>query len=329
MLLTGDMNKRHNIKTRKENSHQQFDELLEKYQIVKATDNESFLSDTNIGFGTQRLLWDDTLMGRKEEVFLTIKNGIEQKIVQNHKQRVRKIITVSYSVAAAVLLLIGLFVFNDIFESRVAIVIAQTSTVADSVVLTDGTVVYLSPNTTFNYPEKYSKHERNVAITKGNAFFKVVRNPKKPFIVTSGMVKTKVLGTSFSIHYNQDNYYVAVHTGKVNVTTGTESVDLLHFQEAVYSKEDDKLSVKSVNEQEIAPWYNSDITLTNQRIETILKIIEQKYGIEGISVAPELLQLKATVYIAEKAPLDSLIDQINFITNLKFKAHEGIITCGN
>lgn len=323
------MKKKRNIKTRKSNTHQQFDKSLGKPQKVKVTDNESLLSNTNNGYGTQSLLWDDALMGGKKEVFLTIKNGIEKKIAQKHKQRVRKIITISSSVAAAVFLLIGSFVLTNPFENHVDIITAQTSTVADSVILTDGTIVYLSPNTTFEYPEKYSKHERKVAIIQGNAFFKVAHNPKKPFIVSSGLINTKVLGTSFSIQYNPDKYYVAVHTGKVNVTTETESVDLLQFQEAFYSKEDDKLSVNSVNEQEIAPWYSSDITLSNQRIETILKIIEQKYGMRGISVTPELLEQKATVFIAENAPLDSLIEQINFITNLKFKAYDGIIICEN
>lgn len=323
------MNNRRDIKTRKDNNPQQFDELLKKYQKMKVTDNESLLSNTNNRSGTQSLLWDDALMGEKEEVFLAIKNGIEKKIAKKHKQRVRKIITISTSAAALVFLLIGSFVFTNTFEKHVAIITAQTSTVADSIILTDGTIVYLSPNTTFEYTKKDSKHERNVAIIKGNAFFKVARNPKKPFIVTSGMIKTKVLGTSFSIHYNHDNYYVAVHTGKVNITTETESVNLLQFQEAFYSKEDDKLSVNSVNEQEIAPWYSSDIMLTNQRISTILKIIKQKYGIVNISVAPELLQQNATVYIAKNEPLDSLIEQINYITNLKFKAYDGIIICEN
>jgi ferric-dicitrate binding protein FerR (iron transport regulator) len=302
---------------RNENNHQRLDELFKSYL------KEQRLEDAE----NHNLLWNEKEMGEKEEVFSAIKNGIDYRIAHNRKQKIRRIIINSSSVAASVILIISLFFINNHFEKQDAYLITQTNSVADSVILSDGTTVILSPNSAFSYPKKFKKNIRDVSLLKGNAFFKVTPDKKKPFVVTSGVVKTKVLGTSFNVHLNRNNCYVVVHTGKVNVSSGTESVDLLPSQEARYIKKEGTLSFRKVNAQELKSWYNSDITLTNQSIETIFRIIERKYGIDSIAIPPELLQQKATVVIEEKASLKSLIAQINYITNLKFKIYDGIITC--
>ncbi len=319
------MRKRHN--NSKENKHQQPDALLMKHFNAESSGYESLLLNDTEDTETTNLLWNTKDMGKKEDVLSAIKNGIYSQIAHNKKQKSRRLFITTSSVAAAIMLLTGLFFLKNNSDKQHTILTAQTQALADSVVLSDGTTVFLSPNTTFSYPEKFGNERRDVALLKGNAFFKVTRNPQKPFVVTSGSLKTKVLGTSFSVHLNKDDYYVVVHTGKVNVSSKTESIDILPSQEAKYSISNNRLSMSSVNNQELKPWYNSDITLTNQSVETIFKIIEQKYGIDSISIAPELLQQKATVYIEEEAHLDSLIDQINYITNLKFKIYDGIITC--
>src|SRR5690606_15603883 len=79
----------------------------------------------------------------------------------------------------------------------------------------------------------------------GEAFFKVKRDTLHPFIVYSGVVVTKVLGTSFTIKaYQNDDITVAVQSGKVAVykvennqihTLKNEEVILIHNQQAVYN----------------------------------------------------------------------------------------------
>lgn len=80
--------------------------------------------------------------------------------------------------------------------------------------LPDGTRVWLNQNTEIDYPARFSKNERNVTL-KGEAFFEVKRDPSRPFIITSGAVKTTVLGTSFNVRaYNDNDAQVSVRTGK-------------------------------------------------------------------------------------------------------------------
>jgi ferric-dicitrate binding protein FerR (iron transport regulator) len=82
--------------------------------------------------------------------------------------------------------------------------------------LSDGSSVVLQPGSRLSYPNKFTQREVYLV---GKAFFEVVRNPSKPFLVYTRGVATKVLGTSFSIDAPETNQpiKVAVKTGRVAV----------------------------------------------------------------------------------------------------------------
>ncbi len=316
------------MKKREVGKHHILEDLVDNYLRSRDADKVNLL-DEFADANRHNIIWEIEL-GEKEEVAGKIKKEIDNKIAKINNQKKKRRIITYISSAAAVLVFMVCFslVKYDSYGSN-TILTAQTSMAADSVRLEDGTMVYLSPNSIFCYPDKFGSKIRNVSLKKGNAFFKVARNPEKPFIISSGDIKTKVLGTSFNIHINKEQYNVVVHTGKVNVSSKGQSVNLLPFQEGVYSKMANHFTVRKVSEEEINPWYNSDITLTNQSLETILKVVVQKYGIDRFSVSPENLRLKATVFIAKQATLYSVIQQINYITNLKLNANEERITCNS
>ncbi|KAA5248747.1 FecR family protein, partial [Bacteroides finegoldii] len=66
------------------------------------------------------------------------------------------------------------------------------------VVLCDGTEVWLNANSNFVYPTAFIGDERIVTL-EGEAYFKVAKDPERPFIVKTKTVQTRVLGTEFNI----------------------------------------------------------------------------------------------------------------------------------
>lgn len=80
--------------------------------------------------------------------------------------------------------------------------------------LSDHSIVTLQPKATITYPAQFNGTSRNVYL-KGDAFFEVSKNPRRPFYVYNNKLKVKVLGTSFSI--NEVQAQVSVKTGKVAV----------------------------------------------------------------------------------------------------------------
>ena len=103
------------------------------------------------------------------------------------------------------------------------------------VTLPDGTVVHLNAGTVMRYPTEFTSDIRLVEM-EGEAFFNVMRDEGKPFIVRTRQADVKVLGTSFNVKaYQEDELMaVSVRTGKVEVDM-PESV--MHDLERMYNQE--------------------------------------------------------------------------------------------
>lgn len=84
-----------------------------------------------------------------------------------------------------------------------------------SVTLADGTQVDLGPRTALDVA--FAPGSRSVRLLSGEAFFKVLHNPARPFSVTAGGVQTTDIGTAFDIRISRVATDVAVREGRVRV----------------------------------------------------------------------------------------------------------------
>ncbi|MFN8264447.1 MAG: DUF4974 domain-containing protein [Chitinophagaceae bacterium] len=85
--------------------------------------------------------------------------------------------------------------------------------------LPDGTTVWLNSGSTLNYDKINEAGVREVYLT-GEAFFDVVKNPKRPFIIHTNTIDVKVLGTAFNVRAYPDDKTVetSLVRGRVEVT---------------------------------------------------------------------------------------------------------------
>jgi transmembrane sensor len=149
-------------------------------------------------------------------------------------------------VAAACAVIIMSFTGYQFFTPSHNNAIAITSTKTFSkdirlICLPDGTRVWLNQNTLIEYPTEFAENERAVKLT-GEAFFEVKRDVSRPFVITSGAIKTTVLGTSFTISsYTNKEPQVNVRTGKVKVESNENVVFLVRGDKAIYNNADAKI----------------------------------------------------------------------------------------
>ncbi|WP_101517260.1 FecR family protein [Pseudohalioglobus lutimaris] len=85
-------------------------------------------------------------------------------------------------------------------------------------VLADGSTMAL--NTDSEVRVSYSKRERTLYLTRGEAFFTVAKNAHVPFVVHAGRGKVRALGTAFSVWVKQGVTEVMVQEGTVAVEVG-------------------------------------------------------------------------------------------------------------
>lgn len=151
--------------------------------------------------------------------------------------------------------------------------------------LPDSTVVFLNGGTTLKYDASLQHNINREVFLSGEAYFKVAKNVDKPFIVHTGDLSVKVLGTTFNVaSYPEDEEIkVSLVEGRVNVFTTSEkekNVLLSPNQQAVYNKENKELSMKKVDASAQVAWTTGRLVFVNERLFDILKTIGKKYDIQ-------------------------------------------------
>jgi transmembrane sensor len=84
-----------------------------------------------------------------------------------------------------------------------------------TVTLADGSVVRASPESSLRV--HFTKNERRVTLSRGNALFRVAKDPAKPFLVETNRTRVRAVGTAFGVEYHYDSIIVTVEEGRVAV----------------------------------------------------------------------------------------------------------------
>ena len=168
---------------------------------------------------------------KEDAILLKIKSVLISEIKQNQEQhRVKRLSPISRWVricavwlvlVCSAALLVDHF-YTDIkgyFHPVKLLSLATRPGERKLLTLSDGTKIWLSPSSSLEYLDQLIGNLREVKL-EGEAFFEVAKDKKHPFIIHSGRMDTRVVGTSFNIQSfkAQINSTVTVVTGIVKVS---------------------------------------------------------------------------------------------------------------
>jgi ferric-dicitrate binding protein FerR (iron transport regulator) len=199
-------------------------------------------------------------------VNFTNKN-IEPTVIDVPKKSKRKIILICTAVVSATFLFISFRIFNSSQDSSPTLQKSKSEISTrygskTNLVLPDGTKVWLNAGSKLNYDKNYGNNIREVGLT-GEAYFDVVKNAEKPFIIHTGKIEIKVLGTAFNVksYPGEKTIETSLIRGSIEITfkdRPSEKVILKPNEKLVVANEDvqvvstKRASVKEVNEPIVA-----------------------------------------------------------------------------
>ena len=252
--------------------------LAEKYAAGNCTAEEKFVVENYFDrLQEAEISYDDKFLAEKRNIILNyiysnIKPVAKIKNFTPWKQVMK--------VAASVVILAGL-AFTYMLLTKETAMIMQMAAKGEKkeVLFNDGSVIVLNGNSSISYPEVFG-NTRNIELT-GEAYFKVQRNPQKPFIVKTKNVDVKVLGTSFNINaYNKTSTKVSVITGRVEVLgEDGKKVILTRDEQANYSTSESFTLTKDKSCEGIA-WTRNIIMLNNTTLGETAKTLENWYNVK-------------------------------------------------
>ncbi|MDN3551507.1 FecR family protein [Mucilaginibacter aquaedulcis] len=189
--------------------------------------------------------------------------------------------------------------------------------------LPDGSAVWLNANSHIRISDHFQKQQqRYVYLDEGEAFFSVKKNPKRPFIVFTKSISTRVLGTSFNINsYNTlHKAIVTVATGRVQVSTKAKVLAVvtpgLQINYAIVTG---KYQVDKSDAGQAQSWKNGQTILNQANFDELALIIKNVYGAQLISQNKAAAHYKYNLHINTTHTLDETMKIICSVHQNTFK----------
>ncbi len=148
------------------------------------------------------------------------------------------------------------------------------------IMLPDGSLVWLNSNSQLRYLDNFTDTLRMVSLN-GEAYFEVVKDAARPFIVNVGGIEAKVLGTRFNVKAfeNDDQTIVSLLSGKLLVSNATSHELLSPGERIRKTTNNDQWERTSVNIESMALWKDGILTFDKESFSEVINQLERWYGV--------------------------------------------------
>jgi hypothetical protein len=150
--------------------------------------------------------------------------------------------------------------------------------------LSDGTLVHINSGTKIKYPVKFLNIGRREVFIEGEAYFKVAKDKKRPFVVHSDQVAVEVLGTEFNFSsYKEDAEIKTVLVeGSVSMTNSLKPDDqlvLVPGTKGAWNRVSHDTHEEKVDVGLYTGWIKGELVFRNVSFSDMTKKLERSYNV--------------------------------------------------
>jgi len=193
--------------------------------------------------------------------------------------------------------------------------------------LPDSSGVWMNAHSTLSYdPVKFADKERRVSL-QGEAYFEVAKNPARPFVVVSGTIATRVLGTGFNVQtYQQDELIrITLVHGSIAVddSSAGKSTLLRPHQQLQYHKESRKWNVMAFNHNPAQNWMNGILSFHDATLAEVLDDLAHHYNVTIGYDHRIAANKRVTIDIKTHNNIETVLNSILFVHRLHYTYKDG------
>ncbi len=226
-----------------------------------------------------------------------------------------------WKVAAVLLLLIFSGFIANYLIFRSGDFTYRTAEQTEVIELPDGSTVSLNRNSELSYSKDFGEGGRNVSL-KGEAFFEVVPDAGRPFVVNTTQVSVTVIGTSFNVqNYDDKNdAEVVVETGIVRFQPKSigQGVELRAGEAGVFKKAENTLNTGKNDNVNYLAWKTKRIVLDASSLVSIVRLLNAAYGADIVITTSVSPTCQATVTF-ENQSLEAVLSVLKSTLDLTYK----------
>lgn len=246
--------------------------------------------------------------------------------------------------AAAAILIIGISVFFYTNHSKDLRVHDAKPKLAEAkkyekptrrfINLPDGSSVILNENSQIELAENFNSGGNREVYLMGEAFFDIAHDPKHPFVVHTGKLKTTVLGTAFNVKSSAGakTVTVTVTRGKVKVGDEKQTFNVITPNEQVVFKEEQNNVVKiPVKAESYIKWTSEDIYFDDVSIKDVAKQLQERFGVSIVFSNEQIKTCKFSATFLKSQSLSQILNVIGEFNQIKyqFKDNKTVVLDGS
>ena len=217
------------------------------------------------------------------------------------KQKQRFLVPFLRVAAAVSVFAISVFAYTKYFSSPEMVTIVS-ETRNQEVLFPDGSVAILNESASVTYPEAFGS-ERNVEFT-GEAYFDIQKSDK-PFLIKTGDVDVRILGTAFNLSTAGDEVHILVERGIVAFEKGESQVKITKDQLGIFTKATNEVVIDNSPPSNIMSWRNGVFHFDDAELSDVTAQLSAYYQIE-FRVAPQFEACKVTASFMDATLADVL-----------------------
>ena len=265
-------------------------------------------------------VWDNSLQLAARSTVDTDKawDKFRNRIHEAETSRRRRIFAPWMRIAASILLILGLgLVGYQLFSPAQPVkeLVVETKEVVLTDTLPDGSTVTLNKASSLSYPSRFKGKTRPVVL-KGEAFFTITPDKKKPFIISINDVKVTVVGTSFNVKSHEGNTEVVVETGIVKVTKNNTTIELKANEKIMIPAKDSVVQKEEVSDQLYKYYRTREFVCDDTPLWKLVDVLNEAYNTHVVIGRNELRNLRLNTSFNNES-LEQVLDVISLTFNIK------------
>lgn len=191
-----------------------------------------------------------------------------------------------------------------------------------SLVLSDGTKIFLNAMSQLRFPVLFTGSYREIELT-GEAYFEVAKDMDKPFRVKAKGLVVEVTGTSFNVnaYENSDKIITTLVEGGVVVknssNTGTQLLN--PSEQAVFNLVTGETDVKKVDTGLFTAWKDGKLIFQDTRLVEVMEVLSRWYSFDTFYRDPGIKDIKTSGNLDRRADVREFLDIIESTGKINFE----------
>ena len=270
----------------------------------------------------------------KEKAFEVFRKRVSKVSTES---RLRHYLRVGMKYTAG-LVIVGILVFTAFFYSRNRV----TSHFADVVIeaprgglaklnLPDGSRVWLNSNSKIIYSQGFGITDRKLRLI-GEGYFKVRRNQKLPFSISTGNLLIHDRGTQFNVrNYSSDaEAEITLTEGKVSFQNSRNTKTVYYLQpnqKAVIAKASGLVKFENCNASMNSQWTNGQLIFNGQSMQYLIQTLERSYNVKINVMNPAVMRCHFYGdFIRQEQSLNDVLNALSSTGKFRYRIQGNFVT---